>query len=259
MRKKRLVMLLGLMGIFIAVFVYWIVYKSKLQVLDTSKYTQVYSNGWFEYSFKYPPGAKIELEDTPPLFGSGVQVMNREGSFTCSVELYRKKPYHDEYIDQISQLKTNLTLTTKGLTWQKKRIQSSGILYGFNSTIWIAQTDEFMIKVLADKQSEEAYCEGMVATLTTTTDQTAESAVLAQSAKLVALDYMINVYPDKKYLQGWFVYDKEDTNRDALLGSNKAVVMVSNFVYPKFPEPKYLMLSKDTGDWKVISVSNYRN
>lgn len=259
MRKKSSVMLLGLMGVIIAVSIYFFVYKNKGQILDISKYTQVYSNGWFEYSFKYPLGFKIVFEDTPPIFGSGVNVRNKNDSLICSVELFRKKPYHAEYIDQISPLKTNLAFTTNGLTWQKQRIESNNLLYGFKSTIWIAQTEEFMIKVLADKQSEEAFCEGMVVTLTTTTDQAVESAVSAQSAKQVALDYAKVNYPDKQYLEGWFVNDMEKPDRDALLGSDNAMVIFSNSIHPKFPEPKYLKLSKDTGNWKVIGVSDHRN
>lgn len=259
MGRQRKFLVIGLGIVLIAIILGSLIFRLKSQpVNDVSRHTMVYSNGWFEYSFKYPRGAKITFESTHPTYGSGVNISKEGASFTCSVELYRKVPYRDRYIDQISPLKSNLSMTGNGLTWQKQRIEKKDFLYGFKSTIWITQTPQFMVKVLAGEQTDEAYCEGIVVTFTTFVDKSVASAVSSLAAKQVAEDYAKANYPDKKYLEGKFIYTNDEWIRDAFSVSDQAMVMVSNASYPKFPEPKYIKLSKSSGNWRVEEASDHR-
>ncbi len=213
-----------------------------------AEFSNVYSDGWFEYSFRYPNNAKITRGDAPS-FGAGVYIY-RQGERVpiCNLELYRNWPYHDNYIDQTyGRITPDEVLTFNGLVWKRERIQNNSFIYGFKSTVWFALTKEYMYKVIAQERRNEEFCRKILSTVNPVLDTSIQSAVESQQIKKLALDYAKTNFPDKHFFEGSSL-------------NNNAVVMFSSAttIDQLSDSSKFVHLAQSSGKWTVTRVLDHR-
>jgi hypothetical protein len=217
--------------------------------LSKEPLTNLYSNGWYDFTFRYPEKADLFIVQPIPTNGYSIAIGKSVGKNTCQFDLYSR---NDNYADQLNNSSYPSSVTFGNVLWEKERFKDNSLFYGFDSFIWTTRTNAYQAKMIAYDKSDERYCENILSSVSFKADKSVLSAREAIKVKEAALNYANEVYPDKKFMEGKFFIN----DHDALGISKNAYVKLSNSYSSVYPEPKYLNLESEDGVWQVKSVSD---
>ncbi len=227
---------------------------------DKSEFTQVYSNGWYDYSFKYPPGAVIKYA-IGSVNGKGDTIdvrqypIGNDKSYPCSITV---SPKDSQFTQEIE--KTQKSISFNGISWAKEKFisQQESALYRYPGVVWQAEKNQ-LTYTFNSHQGSEQWCEAVISTFKFSVDSSVESALESVRAKEAALLYSQKKYPKMFFLEGRFVNDFERTGDQlgVLDFSTNALIYLADSGNATLQEQVRIKVSKQKDKWVV--VGEYKN
>jgi len=234
------------------------------KALDTSSYTNVYSDGWHEYAFKYPKDATVGYS----LGGLNREVFGEEGEIPnqalsvktnpsgkgqntfCSLEVSTLSRQGGDYG---SVEDTTSTIELNGIQWKKNKYTSNpgSVLYEFKGVVWQSEKDNFRY-VFGMQQDNEQWCESIISTFQFGVDSSVPAAQKAKMAKDAALMYAAKNYPNKIFVEGHFLYNtKGEQKLNVLDYTEKARVAISESTNSNYQNSVGIRLIETNNQWMV--------
>ncbi len=268
MRLIKILILLIFAGILIfAIKTFLNIQKST--PINTSNYTNVYSNGWYGYTVRFPSNYYILYGNSgiPGSLGRNGEIITSKIDFRdkpmgkgypCTVSVITGKFSFEQPMEDLSDTKP---LIFNGITWHKLKYTSlpGNALYEYKGVKWQAENGS-LVYLFQSSQDNERQCESIVSTLSFSIDQENESAKDSEKIKKMAIDYASNKFPDLIFNSGAYVA-RTPQNRGESVGilnaTNEAIV---TFIDPSknniYENSKNIFFSKVNRIWQIASVAN---
>lgn len=254
MNQKGIAPLIIILGVFVVVsIIVGYLYIFKMQSLNISEFTQIYSNGWYGYSFKYPQNAGLRT-----VLGSsnGIDVRLSQtgvGGSSCSVEVSPRDSQFTKRIDDPQKV-----ITFNNISWKKERYVSlpNDILYRYAGARWQTIKDK-LAYTFDSTQDNEQVCEAIISTFNFSTDSSVQSALEAKNAKDVGILYAQTKYPNMFFLEGNFVnnFENQSTPEGIQDFTTNALIYFANSGNATLQEQVKLKMEKMDSKWVVLGES----
>lgn len=263
--STRWIIILSLVILIAGLAIYFL--QSYTQHFDTSRYTQIYSSGWYGYTFRYPQEANIS--DPLNIYGRKVDIFltTKDSSNPPTCILTTDRYLGQERYSGDSEKTPVGTLTFNNISWSKEKyVDNPGeILYEYKGVVW--KTEKNNITYLFEsRRKDEKWCESIVSTFELSVHPSKPLAVEAQKTKQAALLYAKEKYPEKIFYAAGFLYANTsifDSNYNtppstpSLENSIRAEVRVGDPMVIRNPiiyKPgwsKSIFVNKNNGVWVV--------
>lgn len=254
-----------LISVLIIIFVFNLYHFFNTRKIDTSLFSNIYSNGWHEYSFKYPSDYFIEYSLGAPnreVYGAEGEIPNEKigimvgpkGSgkgtiCTLAASVINEKIKDYESHDQIE---------LGGIMWKKQKyISNKGDwMYEYKGINWQTENRNFSF-LFQSHQDDERICEVIISTFQNRVDPSINAAVEAKIVKDKAMAYASTNYPNKIFVEGHFLYDTRTGQKLNVFDSTYAArVVVSDKEAKNFKNSVGILLSKQNGEWLITGETD---
>lgn len=235
---------------------------SNLIPIDTNNFNNKYSNGWYDFSFRYPDSAEIQeplghkYQDKGDIIVS-YEVDVREilsgipGSKPCTIKVY---PVGNQFAPNIDN---DVIVNLGKYQWKKKKYVSDpwDVLFRYEGVIWVIEKNGY-IYVGRSQHDNEKWCEAILSTVDFRADDAVETARQASNAKGVAMLYINQNYPGMKFKTGYFIVTSNFSSTSILNSTDSAIVEFAESPNTKRLETKALQLGYDSGKWIVLGETD---
>lgn len=242
----------------------------------TTQLTNTYSDGWYEYTLRYPKDGSIyqmgyfnkstsdfdqklvPSEVDIRIIGKGKveNVSLPPFSQTCLVR-------HSVADDPVLGIAGDSSVVFNNLTWNKQKVNPNYSNWkAYSGIMWQTNGGGLLYRVETSADfKEELLCEKIVSSFENKIDPSIPEAVEAGDAKKAAMAYASKNYPNKVFVAGSFYEDQLANNviHRTLVPTNTAVVAVSDIVswdsfFRPDANPTAIKVLKQNGTWTAVGI-----